>query len=117
MLVATCSKRRVISTISAWNADAAAFLRGILPVSSPSHSLRRGPSNILPSSSVFGSAVRLHRNQLFYCADFAVDEDDVRNFDDSRAAARTDRAEVAGAKTKGRPEKIRAKFLKAQSVA
>ena len=78
--------------------------------------MRSGLLLVGVSRSVFGSAFRLHRNQLFYSVNFAVDEDDVRNFDGCRAATRDCRAEVTGAETKGRPEEIRAKLLKAQSV-
>ena len=114
MLVATrCSKRRVIIDMTK-AFRLAPFLPGTLtqlpcfaasPRSHPlSHSLRCGASNILLSSSVLGRAVRLHRNQLFYSLNFAVDEDDVRNFDGRPAASRYRRAEVTGAETKGRPE-------------
>jgi hypothetical protein len=81
MLVATCSKRRVISTrasgpscaFSASKADAARSLRGILTVSSPSHSLRRGPSN-LPKLNLSSIAKPLQalryarRRDLAYCS-------------------------------------------------
>src|SRR5580704_12452439 len=81
-----------IQMLSSCESSGASYARPCRPCSSAS----TFPGSADSSRTNSGRTFRLHGDQLLYAADFAVDEDDVRNLDRRPALARRCRLEVTG---------------------